>query len=280
MSLWKYSICGPCGTGHHFPNLNGSISSSHTGHCPLDQLYNRVVRVNNIATGLTPANDQELLNLLVVELVSAVESYFKDILSSLVGLCPLVQKQATELNITLGSALWGFKSLQSRLGFEQNSLASSDNLKRTLSKMKLFKDNDESITTILSIYDQICELRHVIAHSKGLVTGKNALIIGIEKSATPIEIRLTVTDLQEIANLSLIICRAFHQDLFLISAKRWALNWKKEIPGWNKRKAVLYFKRLWNLFYSTQDSAHIQTHYVLSEKNAREAIESEFRVSY
>jgi hypothetical protein len=276
---WKYSVCGPCGGAHTFPNLNTSLIVCPVIDSPLDRAYSRIVRVNGIVSTLTPASDQEIINLLVVEIVSTTESYFKDILSELIILCPLTQRQANELTVTLASALWGFKALQSRLGFEQNSLASSDNLKRMLGKMKLFQETAQ-LTILMEMYDQVCELRHVIAHSKGLVTGKNALQLGLSKSNDQLEVALTVQNIQDIANLCLMLCRAFNQELFYITAKRWALNWKTEFPSWNQRIARNHFKKIWKIFYSPSDSIHIQTHNLLDEKRAREAVEREFRVTY
>lgn len=280
MSSIKLSICGPCGSWGSFPDLNSSAGVLSSIDCPLDRFYDGITQLNKNAVKVDALGEPDLMSLFVVQVVSLTETYFREILSGVINICPRARRDSADMPVNLGSVLWGSKILGTRIAFEHNSLAGSKSLKNALEKIKLLPNlKDDPFATLLGDYDKICELRHVIAHSSGIVSGKNAIVIGLTKKPDVLKIKINIQTIQDISGLSLSLCRAFHQELFFSCCKRWALEWKHEFPDWNKRKATRMFEKVWRLFYSTKDSVNIESINAKTIADVREQVLAEFKVS-
>jgi hypothetical protein len=242
---WQDSVNGRIGG----LSLNGATflySSGHTSESPIDEFYNRVSNIVTFGSAPVLASNQFLGPLLVVGLVSAVESYFRLIFGACIDVCSICQKHSVDQKISLGSAIWHQEKI-GRGALEHLSLADKKTIINQSEKFLGFKISGGSDTfASLTEFDKICELRHGIVHNSGNLPGTNAINLGFSVGAGPHRIVVDYARLQEVALICRSLVAAYNIELFSLMAERWALSW---IPRKNHGR----FKKLWSIFFSNID---------------------------
>jgi len=235
---------------HRITVLSGFLVADGGKKSPVDQYLNSQREILLLGSKEMLEAHNVLGRLLIVGLVSAVEAYVRAILSACLELCPVCRKHASKQNIPLGGVLWHGVSGFSRSAFEHNSFASRDELTSAFKKYLNLDLPDKRFGTVLSEFEQICQLRHGIVHGDGLLPGRNAVLLDIEKFEDPMRIVARFQELQDVAAVLNMTVLSLNRFLFPILCQRWAEDWRNRVD-WKKSMSGRLFTQVWDLFHST-----------------------------
>lgn len=245
---------------------------------PIDLFYNRTFEILKAGTPEFIAANKSIASLFLVGLVSATENYFRDILSSIIRICPLAQRKASDQNINLGSVVWHGIGKVERGAFEHLSFADMQTIKNTSNKFIDFDIKANSpIEPILKEFDKVCELRHGIVHSSSILPGKNAVKLQISGDAGPRAINIEYSQLQECALICNALIATYNIELFQEMCRRWAVVWPKENTYISARRNES-FNKIWKIFYSEIDNDRKNIPKPISMVRCRNAILKQYNV--
>lgn len=220
--------------------------------CPIDAF---LVRMRSI---LADGNERVLDasdyqgRLLCLGLVSAAESYFRSVLAASMELCPLSKSVAADKNINLGGLLWHGHDRYSQSAFDNSSFSNAQELKKAAKDYLGFVLEDAVFKVPLEEYDKVCQFRHGIVHSDGILPGKNAVKLDIPRYRGAVRIVVRYRHLQDVAAVLNTLVVLFNRQLFLELCKRWAIDWRRR-ADWIPSDEVAVFSRLWSIFHSREE---------------------------
>ncbi|BBV89661.1 hypothetical protein [Enterobacter roggenkampii] len=163
----------------------------------------------------------QLASLVVLGLVSAVESYFRCIIRRLLNLDDHSRKNSYSSTLTYGAALHHHKNLFPEALLENASFTSSSNIIKSINS---FLDVNiggfakfPSLASALTDYDIVCHLRHCVVHRAGLLGSNNALALGIDEYSELLEKPLSINFLtvQQIAVVCDNLVKEINDKLFV-----------------------------------------------------------------
>ena len=198
----------------------------------------------------------ELGGLLLVGVISHAENYFRDVFARLLLVCPISQVKSAQRDMKLGSVIWHRSGRLERGAFEHFSFASSDNIIEILGRyFDVQLDQKSDPYALLQQFDLLCELRHAIVHSAGLVSGKNAMKLQLSRTKSNLCVNVDFQRFQDATGLCTALVCSMNIELFKRFGERWRDKWPKCVSGWNTRVARERFSDLWNVFASTIDQS-------------------------
>ncbi|KER04316.1 hypothetical protein MEG1DRAFT_00860 [Photorhabdus temperata subsp. temperata Meg1] len=201
---------------------------------------------------------QQLANLIVLGLVSSVESYFRAIVRKLLIIDDHSKRHSYTSNLTYGAALHHKKELLPEALLESSSFTSSNNIVRTL---QTYLDINlggfskiPSLHSAFTDYEIVCHLRHCIIHRAGLLGSNNALALGLDEYCTYLEkpISINLPTVQEIALVCDILVKEINDKIFheVLSRTVKELNWSGDL-----RQDKNIFKPYFDLFSPSIDNS-------------------------
>lgn len=127
-------------------------------------------------------SDPVLGHLVFLGLVSAVEAYFRTLLSRLSRSCPICRDHSSNLMVPLGAIdHYGYDEVS--LGvLEHVSFATDGEIKKrtkALADIDISADQGE-LLDLLDTYKKLCQLRHVSVHARGILGSGAAKELGLE----------------------------------------------------------------------------------------------------
>lgn len=131
----------------------------------------------------------ELSKMIFLGCISAVESYFRKLLRSLVNIDASTKTNCEELNIKYGAVLYHDIDMMPESLLEEYSFTNGENITNSINSVVgiTFDKQERELSKVLSDYSDICQLRHCIVHRFGLLGSYNAMKLGISKHKTVIE---------------------------------------------------------------------------------------------
>jgi len=251
---WKRCVCqqpSACSIAD-IANYFLPVQDSEEEKSPIDHFYSDITKIINIGKPDVLALTPELGPLLLVAGISATENYFREVFSRIIKVCPISQAASGDKVIPIGSVIWhGSKDIE-RGAFEGQSLACSDTIIKASKNFLKYTIEKDVGTQIFDEFEKLCQLRHNIVHSSGLVAGKNAVSLAIPSSGKRLKISVDFAALQESLSICLTLVIGANKSLFIEMCKRWAVDWVK-LPSWNHESEHEKFKSVWCLFYSKID---------------------------
>lgn len=153
---------------------------------PIDEFIGNSNKLNLLWISL---NDEEVApefsNILFLGYFSAVESYIRALIRSLIQHDIYSFKCAESQEISFGAALHHSKELLPEALMDSHSFVSSGNIIRTF---KSLTDIDVAMDELsIQELDKICQLRHCCVHRFGKLGAKNAMVLGLSKHSTLFE---------------------------------------------------------------------------------------------
>lgn len=106
---------------------------------------------------------------------------------------------------------------------------------------------------MLGEYDKLCEIRHGVVHSGLVLSGKNALKLGLSPSPNTMVVTPTYATVQEAGAVCSTLVQAANNELFELMVSRWAMDWR-QLPSWDSAKEGRLLKRVYEGFLSTIDA--------------------------
>lgn len=214
---------------------------------PIDQYITSSRSIISYGTSQRLDRDKFLGRLLLLGLISSAESYVRSILSSCLEMCPVCQKHAGEKNVNLGGILWHGTAGFSRSAFEHASFSSQAELKKNIHGFLAYQLTDEIFKVPLEEFEKICQLRHGIVHNDGILPGRNAVQLGVQKFSKPVSIVIDFSKLQEAAAVIDTLVVTLNRELFSEMCKRWAVDWRRH-SSWKNNEEKKKFRFIWETF--------------------------------
>jgi len=236
-----------------FDNLYKESDSS-----PIDTFYEKGIELNK----LIPFDNYTAMlgNLVILGYISAVESYFRELLRRLILIDTIAQKACEAEKVSYGAATYNEYSLLPEALFDGISLAGDSNIIKSLNKYLGFNFAENGLPSDLKEvqlqFSKICELRHCIIHRFGKLGSKNALSLGIIKSNKELlekPMKISYGSLQEAISICQNIVKLWNNFVFrqvmLRLINHGSDNWKWDLrnPS-DMKKFEMYYK----IFYSNK----------------------------
>lgn len=221
---------------------------------PIDLFFNRIEALIKLGTPELLNESADIGAFYLVGLISYTENYFREIFARLLEICPISQEKSSMRDIKLGSVIWFKTGRVERGAFEGHSFASAENLIATVQKFfdhKITEKND--CYALLQEFDKLCELRHGVVHSAGIMSGKNALKLQLPRTDNDTVVILDFLRFQEAAQICMALVTTFNTEIFKLMGLRWRDEWPKKLPAWTSTIGSRLFTKLWRLFYSIHD---------------------------
>lgn len=245
---------------------------------PIDLYYESTRDILRVATPQFFNDYPTMGSLLLLQMISATENYFRDIFSLLIQICPIAQSKSSDSSIKLSSVLWYGSINVVRGAFENHSFAGKNVIMKVCKEyLNYTPKNNGPIIAIIDEYDKVCELRHSIVHSNMVLSGGNAVKLGINRNNKVTKIKIQYPQFQECAAICSNLVISFNTEMFEEMGKRWAVDWPKY--GFCKEEHNKLFNKLWKIFYSQFDARNGSIVTPLSMVKCRNQIRAEFHVN-
>ncbi|QBG36706.1 hypothetical protein [Litorilituus sediminis] len=275
MSNWKLTVSAPASTVS-MGNISDYLNTQQAISSPIDSFYKSR---NELLAAITPAfagSHANVVSLVLVGLISCTENYFREVMSGIIAICPKAKEKSAQKTVNLATAWFGYGNIE-KGAFENTSFsdkkAITDNLKNFIG-YEIKKNNQ--LVQPLEEFARLCEMRHAIVHSSGLLAGKNAIKLNLPSSKDAVKIELGFAELQEAAEICTSLVCSSNIELFSYIGKRWLHEWPST-PAYSAANMNELFKKVWRLFFSEIDNAGgriqntlspIKTRNLLSRTNA------------
>lgn len=252
---WWQSICRPANSGKLGNILDYGEKQALPTASAIDQYFSRTEGLIIQGTPSLLDSNPEIANLFFVGVVSHTENYFRELFSKLLQICPASQTKASSRDIKLGSVIWFRTGRIERGAFEGFSFASSENISDTVKRyFDISLDPKSDSHSLLEQYDHLCELRHAIVHSGGVMSGKNALKLQFPCTDKNLYVHLNFSRFQEATSICTALICSLNRDLFKTFGVRWRDDWPKRVPNWTQKMSSKAFTDLWAIFHSQTDA--------------------------
>ncbi|ENZ1719529.1 MULTISPECIES: hypothetical protein [Pseudomonas] len=157
---------------------------------PIDEFIENANKLNLLWINQDEISS-EFASILFLGYFSAVESYVRALVRTLIQTDIYSQKCAENQQITFGAALHHNKQLLPEALMDNHSFTASENILKTFKSLTDIElVIDEAITTEL---DKICQLRHCCVHRFGKLGAKNAMALGLTSHSKLFEKPLTLS---------------------------------------------------------------------------------------
>ncbi len=252
---WWQSICRPANSGKLGNILDYGSTQTLPDESAIDQYFARTEGLIVHGTQSLLDGNPEIANLLFVGVVSHTENYFRELFARLLQICPASQARSSSRDIKLGSVIWFRTGRIERGAFEGFSFASAENITDTVKRyFDISIDPKSDSHSLLKQFDDLCELRHAIVHSGGVMSGKNALKLQFPRTYKNLQVQLNFSRFQEATSICTALICSLNSDLFKNFGLRWRDDWPKRVPNWTSTTSNKSFNELWSVFHSRTDA--------------------------
>jgi hypothetical protein len=210
-------------------------------------------------------------NLILLGYISAVESYFREIIRKIISIDEIARKSCESKAIAFGAALFHQKAMLPEALLESISFINRENIKDVLKQFIGITGIpfSSSVDEALFEFENVCQLRHCIVHRFGKLGANNAIKLGLDAHGGFIEkpIKIDYAGLQNVAHVSTNICKEINQFLWQIVMMRQIAeptnqtSWRKKSTSvnwlWDFRKDKKKFKLYFDTFASTRGGISI-----------------------
>lgn len=222
---------------------------------PIDTFFEKTTELNKLV-GLPADFSSQLAVLILLGYVSAVESYFREIIRKLILIDNASHKKCEKQSLTYGAALTHGPEMLPEALLETVSFAGSENIKNSLNRFLKIAQGDCSsdVNEALDQFSKVCQLRHCCVHRFGRLGSNNAIALGLEDHKEYLEkpLKIDFDSLQEIFLVCNNMVREINNFLFEKILKRsvseGAYSWE-----WDLRKDKVEFKKYYDLFISDKN---------------------------
>jgi hypothetical protein len=252
MDDWKKSASA-CASTVTIRNISDYVDIITGSNSPIDSFYkerNELLRsINPSYASVNPS----IPPLVLVGLISLTENYFREILAGIIIICPKAKQKSANKSLNLATAWFGFDEME-KGAFENTSFSDPKAVKKNLNELVgVNVSNSNQISTPLDEFGKLCELRHAIVHSAGLLAGKNAVKLELPNSSNSVKIKVGYFETQEAAEVCTALVCAVNLELFISISTKWLNEWPRT-PAYRGQNFNALFKKVWELFYSNFDA--------------------------
>jgi hypothetical protein len=217
---------------------------------PIDAYYAEAARL--LQASREPWCTERHVALLLIELVSCVELFVRDLLVGLVVSCPSATSASARKQVSLASLRYYAECERAYAVFDHQALSGvAEICKATKAIVGVEIKQNAPVYAALSVFDSVCQLRHAVVHQGGRLAPHNLLELKLDKMPlAPVVVRLNSLLFEELLLVTHSVVRAYNQHLFDCTLTRWmsedvlTLRWAGDGP---------LFEAVLPLFHSTTD---------------------------
>lgn len=242
--------------------------SSQVTQFDTHQLFDKTYRESNLSAidtffyktqdlvkllGNTTTIPNHLGNLIVLGYVSAVESYFREMIRKIIVVDGAARKACESQSLTYAAALIYTQEQLPEALLENCSFASKKNIVdaiRTFIGLKGHMPND--VDEILGHFSKVCQLRHCIIHRFGRLGSKNMIELGLSAHKDFLEKPLKLDDFNKLEEIFLVcnstvkvINNFLFQKIMTRTVEEKIVNWH-----WDLRQDKTEFQKYYEIFAS------------------------------
>lgn len=227
---------------------------------PIDDYYSYVEHLLTLGSEAALGSSPTLGRLLLLGLVSGVESYFRSIIAAVLRVCPIARLTAANQPIPYGALdYYGVNEVELGL-FDTSSLAGSGEIrKRTQALLGITIERDTSTYAALESFDKVCHLRHAAVHARGSLGRGNAAALALGREEHRRALLVSFSALQQAGIICHSTVRAYNKTVYRRVVERWLAE-KVLIGDWQADRSK--FKPLYGLFRSAKDASGPANAYV------------------
>lgn len=162
----------------------------------------------------------EIGNLILQGYMSAVESYFRAVVTALINVDEFSQKkvESKTLSFALAKSQKHSHLLPEAL-MEHVSFATAGSIEKVLSEylgIGIDAKSHQDVKSVLPIFKSVCQIRHCCVHRFGKLGSQNAMELGFEKHSSAIEqpFSPTESDTEKLADLLQIVVKTLNNFMF------------------------------------------------------------------
>ncbi len=187
-------------------------------------------------------------NLVVLGVVSSVETYFRSVIRAVIQFDSIAQKKSLAKQLSYGAAIYHEEHLLPEALMEGVVFSGRKNIEDNVKEfLGIPVKQHSALTSALDNFDIVCQLRHCIVHRSGRLGSKNAISLGLDSHSPFLEKPIVIgfDSVQEIFQ----ICRALVQEVNdfifcqLLDRSSDNFDWQNDL---RKDKAAM--KKYFNLF--------------------------------
>lgn len=216
---------------------------------PIDEFYDHATKLVERSAREGYWQDELIPRLLLLDLVSSSEQYFRRVLGLLVGVCPICALAAGSQNLSLFAVDY-YDRDQLGIALLDSSLAAADGVRKQTKKLTDIEiRRGSSVDAALEEYDRVCHLRHAAVHSRGELGPRNVQKLGLDASKR-LCLDLSAVQFQVLLAVCQNAVRAYNRFLFKTVLSRWDVRRVLQ-RTWSNDRAL--FAALHQLFVSRRD---------------------------
>lgn len=226
-----------------------------SGGSAIDKFFHKEEEINKlISPSISSDNFNILAGLTLLGAVSAVESYFREIIRRIINIDKKSKEQCEKQTLTFGAASTHTKEMLPDAVLEQYSFASQKNIIKAFKELLGIHEGDFSheLKDVLSQFSKICQFRHCIVHRYGRLGTDNAISLGLEEHKNCVEkpIKMNYKLLQDVILVCHSTVKVINNYLFEHILNR--LIFEGPSPwAWDFRKDKKLFSDYFSIFSSS-----------------------------
>lgn len=222
---------------------------------PIDTFFEKTTELNKLIADPDDFPGQ-LAGLILLGYVSAVESYFREIIRKLILIDTASKRKCEKHSLTYGAAIIYDSEMLPEAMLENYSFAGSKNIEESLKNFLGITKGDYSSGVIETMhqFSKVCQLRHCCVHRFGRLGSNNAIALGLEDHKEYLEkpLKIDFNTLQAI----FLVCNNTVKEInnFLFekildrNVSEGLYSWE-----WDLRKDKNEFVKYYNLFVSEKN---------------------------
>jgi len=222
---------------------------------PIDTFFEKTTELNKLIADPDDFPDQ-LAGLILLGYVSAVESYFREIIRKLILIDTASKRICEKHSLTYGAAIIYDSEMLPEAMLENCSFARSKNIEESLKNFLGITKGDYSsdLNEALDQFSKVCQLRHCSVHRFGRLGSNNAIALGLEDHKEYLEkpLKIDFNTLQEIFlvcnNTVKEINNFLFEKILIRNVSEGLYSWE-----WDLRKDKNEFIKYYNLFVSEKN---------------------------
>ncbi|RZS43836.1 hypothetical protein EV193_102817 [Herbihabitans rhizosphaerae] len=250
------SICAPPSAVSADWTIFVTSSGKARSSSPIDSFYVEHQGLNKLGSLLQGDQvDEDVQYLLGGQLllgyVSATELYFRQMISRCVALCPIIRQANGQQMIPFGALDYYHKDSLENALTERVSFSEPGTIKNQLDgRLGVKVVPRSSLDRSIEDYEKLCQVRHSLVHSHGVVNSSNAAKLGIDP-ARSLQTCIDSRCLQLVAAVALNLVRDANNEI----ARSIVWDWvKRGILTGDNRKDRAHLGRLLRQLGSAIDS--------------------------
>lgn len=233
------------------------VPADEAGISPIDGYLRRTKGITILGTPQAMGMNPSLGKLILLGVVSEVESFFKQIVGGCVRLCSLCRQSASKHTIPFAAVDYYQEDDIEYALVESVSFATSGEILRQTEKLTGLKLKGSGLNAVIQQFDYVCHLRHAAVHASGILGTGNVREIS-QSSTTKLQVDLNFAKVQGIVAICHNLIREYNRDLFSRLVDRWIDN-RVLVGNWQTDRDR--FAPAHHLFHSVEDAFGPSTAY-------------------